>query len=77
MDQAGSFAVREAVRPGEYTLYAFDGVPEGAWTDAEFLKGVEGKGVRIKVSEWDVKAVEVPLIPRSEFRALLSRLGMD
>lgn len=39
------FAVKEVVSPGEYTLYAFEDVPDGAWTDAEFLKGIKGKGV--------------------------------
>jgi hypothetical protein len=77
LDQSGAFAVKEPVRPGEYTLYAFEGVPEGAWTDAEFIKGIEGKGVRVKVGEGDAKAIEVPVIPRSEIAALLTRLGMD
>ena len=77
LDQSGAFAVKEPVRPGEYTLYAFEGVPDGAWTDAEFIKEMEGKGVRIKVAEGDAKTVEVPLIPRSDIAALLTRLGMD
>jgi Carboxypeptidase regulatory-like domain len=77
LDQSGAFAVKEPVRPGEYTLYAFEGVPDGAWTDAEFIKEIEGKGVRIKVGERDAKTVEVPLIPRSDIAVLLTRLGMD
>ncbi len=77
LDQSGAFTVKDAVRPGEYTLYAFEGVPNGAWTDAEFIKEVGGKGVRIKVGEGDVKTVEVPLIPRPDIAALLARLGMD
>jgi hypothetical protein len=76
-DQSSAFTVKDAVRPGEYTLYAFEGVPDGAWTDAEFMEGIKGKGVRIKVNEGDVKAVEVPLIPRSDIAALLIRLGMN
>ncbi len=77
LDQSGAFVVKEPVRPGEYTLYAFEGVPDGAWTDAEFIKEMEGKGVGIKVAEGDAKTVEVPLIPRSDIAALLTRLGMD
>jgi hypothetical protein len=77
LDQFGAFAVKEPVRPGEYMLYAFEGVPDGAWTEAEFIKEMEGRGVRIKVAEGEVKTVELPLIPRSEIAALLSRLGMD
>jgi hypothetical protein len=77
LDQSGAFAVKEPVRPGEYTLYAFEGVPDGAWTDAEFIKEIEGKGVRMKIGEGDAKTVEVPLIPRSDIVVLLSRLGMN
>ena len=77
LDQSGAFVVKEPVRPGEYTLYAFEGVPDGAWTDAEFIKEMEGKGVRIEVAEGDAKTVEVPLIPRSDIAALLTRLGID
>ena len=76
-DQSGAFAVKEPVRPGEYTLYAFEGVPDGAWTDAEFIKEIEGKGVRIIVGEGDAKTAEIPLIPRSDIAALLTRLGMN
>jgi hypothetical protein len=77
LDQSGAFTVKDAVRPGEYTLYAFEGVPDGAWTDAAFIKGIDGKGVRIKVGEGDAETVEVPLIPRSDIVKLLTRLGMD
>lgn len=77
LDQSGAFTVKEAVRPGEYTLYAFEGVPDGAWTDAEFIREIEGKGVRMKVGQGDAKTVEVPLTPRSDIAALLTRLGMD
>jgi hypothetical protein len=77
LDQSGAFVVKEPVRPGEYTLYAFEGVPAGAWTDTEFISEIEGKGVRIKVEEGDAKTAEVPLIPRSDIAALLTRLGMN
>jgi hypothetical protein len=77
LDQSGAFTVKDAVRPGKYMLYAFEGVPDGVWTDAGFIKEIEGKGVRIKVGEGDAKTVEVPLISRSDIAALLTRLGMD
>jgi Carboxypeptidase regulatory-like domain len=77
LDQSGGFIVKEPVRPGEYTLYAFEDVPEGAWTEAEFIKEIEGKGVRIKVGDGDAKTVEVPLIPRSDIAVLLSRVGIE
>ena len=69
--------MKEPVRPGEYMLYAFGGVPDGVWTDAEFIKEIGSKGVHIKVEEGDAKTVELPLIPRSDIAPLLTRLGMD
>ena len=77
LDQSGGFTVKKAVRPGDYILYAFEGVPDGAWNDMEFMKEIEGKGVRIKVGEGDVKTFEVPLISESDTAALLTRLGMN
>jgi hypothetical protein len=77
LDQSGAFSVKEPVKPGAYTIYAFEGVPDGAWTDAEFMKEMEGKGVRIQVEGRDAKTVELPLIPRSDIAGLLTRLGMD
>ena len=77
LDQSGAFAVKEPIRPGGYTLYAFEGVPDGVWTDPAFIKEIEGKGVRVRVAEGDAKTIEVPLIPRSDIAALLTRLGMD
>jgi hypothetical protein len=77
LDQSGAFTVKEAVRPGEYTLYAFEGIPDGAWTDAELIKEIAGEGVRIKIEEGDAKTVEAPLILRSDIAGLLTRLGMD
>jgi hypothetical protein len=40
-------------------------------------EGSGGKGVRIKVGEGEAKTVEVPLIPRSDIAALLTRLEID
>ena len=77
LDQSGAFVVKEAVRPGEYTFYAFEGVPDEAWTDPEFIKEMEGHGVRIKVEEGDRKTVEVPLILRSDTAVVLKRLGLN
>jgi hypothetical protein len=77
LDQSGAFAVKEPLRPGGYTLYAFEDVPDGAWNDPEFMRAMEGKGVRIELAEGDAKTIEVPLIPRSDIAALLTRLGMD
>ncbi len=77
LDQLNAFAVKDVVRPGGYTAYAFQGVPDGAWTDPEFIKGVESKGVRVAVAEGDVKVIEVPLIPQADLAALLVRLGMN
>ena len=77
LDQLGGFTIRNAVRPGKYTLFAFEDVPDGAWTDAEFMKRIEGRGVPVQVDEGDTKTVEVPLILKADTTALLTRLGMN
>jgi hypothetical protein len=77
IDQSGAFTFREPVRPGEYTLYAFCGVPEGVWTDSQFITEIETRGLRLKLEEGDVRTVQLPIIPASDTTPILTRLGMN
>lgn len=50
-DPSGRFRL-EHVAPGSYRVFAFPGeVEEGAWFDAEFVRGVENRGTAIVVGE--------------------------
>jgi len=61
-DQFGKFIIRD-VRPGEYKVFSWTEVQPGDWEDAEFLKPVEGKGVKIALEENAHKTVDVKVIP--------------
>jgi hypothetical protein len=49
-DDLGSFQLR-GLAPGEYKLFAFERVEEGAWQDPEFIKLFEDLGTSLRVDE--------------------------
>jgi hypothetical protein len=60
-DQNGRFEMR-GIPPGQYKLFSWDQIEEGAWQDPEFLRPFEGKGQEITVQEGDRKKVELSSI---------------
>ncbi len=60
-DQYGKFSLK-GVRPGSYTLYAWDKIEEGAYMDPEFLKIYAEKGKSVKVGEGDRITEDLKLI---------------
>lgn len=60
-DQSGHFSLR-GLRPGEYTVLAWESVDEGAYYNPEFLKVYEGQGTGLRVSEGERKSVQVEAI---------------
>lgn len=60
-DQYGHFDLR-GIAPGDYKLFSWDQVENGAWQDPEFLKPFEGKGEEIKLQEGDQKVVNLTAI---------------
>jgi protocatechuate 3,4-dioxygenase beta subunit len=51
------------VPPGRYKVFAWEGPPEGAWTDPDFLSFYEERGVMVDVASEGSEFVEVKLIP--------------
>ena len=49
IDSKGRFTLKD-VRPGRYSLFAWVGIPSGAWQNAEFLSQFESKGVEVNLS---------------------------
>jgi protocatechuate 3,4-dioxygenase beta subunit len=47
------------VAPGDYTLFAFTEVEDGAWFDPEFLRPFESKGLSVKISESSTQTVQI------------------
>jgi protocatechuate 3,4-dioxygenase beta subunit len=60
-DQYGHFILR-GIAPGDYPLFSWDEVEDGAWEDADFLKPFEEKGEKVTVQEGDSKSVNLTTI---------------
>ena len=60
-DQYGHFDLR-GLAPGKYNLFSWDGVEQGEWEDADFLKDSEEKGATVDLKGSDTKAIELKLI---------------
>jgi hypothetical protein len=60
-DQYGHFELR-GIPPGDYKLFSWDQVENGAWQDPEFLKPFEEKGEEVKLQEGDSKSVNLVAI---------------
>ena len=64
-DQAGHFTL-QGLRPGDYTLLAWDSLDGEQYLDPDFLKRSEGQGTPLKVVENERKSVELEVIPASQ-----------
>jgi protocatechuate 3,4-dioxygenase beta subunit len=57
----GTFSM-QSIEPGEYRLYAWSGVEQGAWQDAEFRKPFEERGTTVKVEPNGALQVDLKVI---------------
>ena len=57
-DQYGRFDLR-GIAPGDYKLFTWDEVEEGAWGDPDFLKPFEPKAEKISIQDGDQKTVNL------------------
>jgi hypothetical protein len=60
-DQAGAFQIR-GLPPGDYRLYAWQQVEEGAWMDPDFLAPLTGKAEKVSLSEGGRESRQVKMI---------------
>ena len=60
-DQYGHYLLR-GIAPGDYKIFCWDEVEDGAWEDPEFLKTYEDRGQKISVQEADAKTADVVAI---------------
>ena len=61
-DDEGRF-VLTGLAPGDYKLFAFERVEEGAWQDAEFIKLFEDRGTTVRVQEGRRSTADIRIIP--------------
>jgi hypothetical protein len=61
-DQNGQFRMR-AIAPGDYKLFAWEDLEQGAYNDPDFLRKYEALGMPVKVSESAKQNIDVKVIP--------------
>ena len=64
-DQYGKFDLH-GLAPGEYRIFAWDGIENNAWEDEDFLKPFEGQGTKIEVHDDDARTVNLIAIAVKE-----------
>jgi protocatechuate 3,4-dioxygenase beta subunit len=63
-DQGGRFSVR-GIRPGDYTLFAWETVDGEAYFNPDFLKSYEGQGTALQLSEGERKDLRLQSLPET------------
>ena len=63
-DQTGRFSLR-GLRPGDYTIFAWENVEGEAFYSPDFLKTYEGRGSAMHVSDAERKSLQLQAIPES------------
>ncbi len=63
-DQSGRFRLL-GIRPGDYTLFAWESVDGEAYYNPDFLKSYEGQGTSLQESEGERKALQLRSIPEA------------
>ncbi len=61
-DQNGRFTIK-GVRPGEYKLYAWEEIEQGAYQDPDFVKPHESAGETVSVKPGSHEAVQLKVVP--------------
>jgi hypothetical protein len=61
-DVAGRFHF-DRIPPGDYKIFSWEEVQDGAWYDPEFLRTVENRGTPIRILEGRTENPRVEVIP--------------
>ena len=60
-DQLGHYLLKGIV-PGDYKIFSWDEVEDGAWEDPDFLRTFEDRGQKVSVEEGDTKTLDIVTI---------------
>src|SRR5439155_436723 len=70
----GSFVLRDVfdgtyrlrgIAPGDYKVFSWDEVEDGAWEDPDFLRTFEDRGQKVSVEEGDTKTLDIVTIGKA------------
>jgi protocatechuate 3,4-dioxygenase beta subunit len=61
-DASGTFSFK-GLSPGDYKLYAWQQVEDGAWVSSDFLRSFEASAAAVKLAEGDSPTVDLKVIP--------------
>ncbi|MGD0301711.1 MAG: hypothetical protein ABSE86_31935, partial [Bryobacteraceae bacterium] len=61
-DQNGHFVIK-GLAPGEYKIYAWEDLEQGAEQDPDFMKPHESDGEKVSIKERAHETVQLKLIP--------------
>jgi len=63
-DQFGHYLLR-GIAPGDYKVFSWDEVEDGAWEDPDFLRTFEDRGQKVSVEEGDTKTLDIVTIGKA------------
>jgi hypothetical protein len=61
-DLAGRYTI-DRIAPGDYLVFSWEEVEDGAWMDPEFMKKYENRGRRVHITEGATQTANVTAIP--------------
>jgi protocatechuate 3,4-dioxygenase beta subunit len=61
-DASGRFRI-QGIAPGDYKIFAWEDIADGAWQDSEILRDAEPRGKPVRLREGEQTVVEVVAIP--------------
>jgi hypothetical protein len=60
-DGSGKFRM-QAIPPGDYKIYAWEDIVDGAWQDQEVLRAYDSRGRAIRIEDGRAATVEITVI---------------
>jgi hypothetical protein len=66
-DDKGGFQLAN-LRPGKYTVYAWEEVDDDLWQDPEFRKKYDGHSTEVAIGPRETRSVQLSIIPAEDVK---------